>query len=1394
MHSAASVPKRVQEAGTMKNFGQHLAWMLLSFVLVENVLGNGWPAIFDPYRPVTLYLDMAPEDWDRVRFDQPQQSESWIPEVAEAWMHGEGETPIRVAVRRKGESDIALPSDSDPRKVSLKIDINEYVDGQTWHDLRKLSLENGSEDPLAEGFSWLIHRQAEPFYTYQAALSGWVRLYINGELTGVYTSAEQRDATFLRNHDLYSPTCTWLYKIDGSPTLEVGVSDSPAFLNLQFPPFNSGPGGPPGGDGGTSPDFDAYLPQWINMRGMLTMAACHAFTENTDSLFTHDGKNSFCVDFDPPYPRTRRYYPWDLDTGMKDAGMSIYGSTTYQTTILDHPWFGRVYEHIFRELLDGPLSGESLTEQLDRMEAGLTEAFTADPYVYEGGPAEAFSSLRNWVVTRNTNIRSQFRHAFVPRPILGHPGGEVMAGYELTLGALEGTVYYTVDGTDPRAPGGVPSASAIMYGVPVLIEAPLRLVARTLVGEDWSGLPAEASYTIAAHGNALRVTEIMYNPLDTDLGDLVDNDAYEFIEFFNSGAVELDLSSCFCDGITFTFPVGFVVPPGGHVVLVRDPAGFSARYPGVPYDGVYLGKLSNGGEKIRVQRADGATILSVEYDDDPPWDLGPDGMGYSLVNMDIGGNPDHAANWRASANLFGSPGAADPAPPYSPGVVFNEVLSHTDPPFEDAVELQNPTGAPIGIGGWYLSDAARDGAGNLSSALLKKYRIPAGTEIPAGGYAAFYEQQFNGPDADSPFALSEFGERVYLSAADAFGNLLGHVVALEFPAMERNASFGRVLTSIGPDHAPLSAQTFGVDEPAGVVAFRAGTGAPNAPARVGPVVISEIMYHPPSNLTEYVELHNISAVAVDISAWKLHGAGGFVFPPATQLPAGGIVLVVDTNRISVADFRVARDVPAECLVFGVGMTLDNNGERCTLFKPNTDSDPTAPPWPMESVRYNDKAPWPTEADGGGPSLERYDLFAYANEPLNWRTSRTGGSPGRPNRFDEGLAVITGSRWTYQAPSASLGVAWRDPEYADTVWPDGHAPLGYGESDIVTVVPYGPDPGAKYVTTYFRKAFTFPENPAAVQTLTFEVRYDDGFVAYLNGVEIARRSMPAGEPAYATFAEEHESGPFEAIALGGDAVDLLRQGSNLLAAEVHQADPASQDLFWDARLTYLTAETSAAEPPEATPDGGLFIGSVTVSVASATADAEIRYTLDGATPDETSPRYDAPLTLTYSAVLKARAYALDHAPSGVSAFAFDRIEYDGDADGLPDAWEIQYFGDTAAMGAADDPDGDGSSNADEYVAGTDPLNASDAPRLAIAIETGTAVVQFMTITTDAEDLAYGGLQRYYTLESSLALSGPGAVWSVEPEMDSMLGNDAVWAYPVPMESSPGCFRLVIGLGP
>ena len=166
-----------------------------------------------------------------------------------------------------------------------------------------------------------------------------------------------------------------------------------------------------------------------------------------------------------------------------------------------------------------------------------------------------------------------------------------------------------------------------------------------------------------------------------------------------------------------------------------------------------------------------------------------------------------------------------------------------------------------------------------------------------------------------------------------------------------------------------------------------------------------------------------------------------------------------------------------------------------------------------------------------------------------------------------------SVWSYWDRGGDLGTAWREPGYDDGAWSRGAGPLGYGESYVATTV----DP---HVTTYFRKTFLVENRPFNLQSVAAEVMYDDGYVVYLNGHEIARKAMPAGPVTASTLSTGHESG--NAYEFAGDWTQFgqyLVEGENVLAVEVHQVSGTSSDLTFDLELRmqlvlYFDRHTSA----------------------------------------------------------------------------------------------------------------------------------------------------------------------------------------------------------------------------
>jgi hypothetical protein len=162
------------------------------------------------------------------------------------------------------------------------------------------------------------------------------------------------------------------------------------------------------------------------------------------------------------------------------------------------------------------------------------------------------------------------------------------------------------------------------------------------------------------------------------------------------------------------------------------------------------------------------------------------------------------------------------------------------------------------------------------------------------------------------------------------------------------------------------------------------------------------------------------------------------------------------------------------------------------------------------------------------------------------------------------AIAPGADWSYDERGAAPA-GWNQPGFDDSTWPRAQAPLGYGESYLANTLSFGPDPAHKPRATYFRRTFLV-DDPPRVQAIFADVLFDDGFVAYLNGHEVARDFMPLGTVNGATLAWNHEAGPSYAPYELSAGLAYLKPGQNVLAVEVHQNAESSSDLVFDLGLT------------------------------------------------------------------------------------------------------------------------------------------------------------------------------------------------------------------------------------
>lgn len=477
----------------------------------------------------------------------------------------------------------------------------------------------------------------------------------------------------------------------------------------------------------------------------------------------------------------------------------------------------------------------------------------------------------------------------------------------------------------------------------------------------------------------LRITEINYHPAHPDTAI---EDSLEFIELKNAGDNILNLGSVgIDDAIEYKFAEGATLAPGGFIVLASSAQWFKQAYGFEPF-GTYKGQLKNSGETIKVIDHKAAIeLISISYSDKSPWPKDPDGTGRTLVPLHA--NPSREeqnspAAWRASFTVNGSPGKDDPE-----AVLINEVLTHTDPPQVDAIELYNPNNSDIDLGGWYLSDDIKNPI---------KYRIADGTIIKAEGYKVFTETDFNADSTPASFGLSENGEDVVLSA-DTTG-CFGYCFSFSFGALERGTSFGRhIVPSTGNDvFVPLARVTLG---------------AANSEPLVGPLVISEIMCQSSGGTADFLEITNISNQEAPLydpkypdNTWRIQIDTMFFYFPSDKSVKAGESIVITCGTTSIDAFKSTYAVSAEVQVFSFTTSLPDTAAKVELEKPlEPNEDSTGTPisqkikyMEYDKISYKNQAPWPVGATSDqSTSLTRSNTTKFGNDPANWELKKA--TPG-----------------------------------------------------------------------------------------------------------------------------------------------------------------------------------------------------------------------------------------------------------------------------------------------------------------------------------------------------------------------------------------------------------------
>ena len=194
--------------------------------------------------------------------------------------------------------------------------------------------------------------------------------------------------------------------------------------------------------------------------------------------------------------------------------------------------------------------------------------------------------------------------------------------------------------------------------------------------------------------------------------------------------------------------------------------------------------------------------------------------------------------------------------------------------------------------------------------------------------------------------------------------------------------------------------------------------------------------------------------------------------------------------------------------------------------------------------------------------------------LLWASSKDRSSSAYPRTL-----INQGDVFKYLTPNYEPNSNWKSLGFDDSSWAESASGFGYGDGDDATVLPNSTR------SVYLRKVFEIADI-SEVSSLILDVDYDDGFVAYINGEEVARANINGVPPAYNSGTiQDHEaqlySGGVPERFLITDFSSILNNGENILTIQAHNVSSNSSDLTIIPFLSavFNTPNSSGVSPPD-----------------------------------------------------------------------------------------------------------------------------------------------------------------------------------------------------------------------
>ncbi|MED5587167.1 MAG: CotH kinase family protein [Verrucomicrobiota bacterium] len=405
---------------------------------------------------------------------------------------------------------------------------------------------------------------------------------------------------------------------------------------------------------------------------------------------------------------------------------------------------------------------------------------------------------------------------------------------------------------------------------------------------------------------------------------------------------------------------------------------------------------------------------------------------------------------------------------------------------------------------------------------------------------------------------------------------------------------------------------------------------------------SSVIYDEDAQSSDWIEIHNPEPNAIDLDGYFLtddpEEPDKWRFPEIT-LPAGGylIVFASDKNRKA--------------------------GELHTNFRLSND--------PGGYLALTDP--------DGQTFISGFTDYPEQFDDISYGLTQSGGNT-------TSVLVREGDACKLLVPTADIGTAWQNIQFDDSNWEDATTGIGYERSSgYENLIGAGGDVENQTYdinsTVYVRIPFNL-DSVDGISGLKFRMKYDDGFIAYLNGTEIASGNKPANPAWNSDASNDHpdsQATSFVDTDLSSRAAELLIAGNNILSIHSMNGDTRSSDLLALPRLEgeFFSAPGQIGSPgyfqepspgnangtEQGLPSGRVsfsqpgrgFTGSLSVSLSSPSPAAQLRYTTNGDVPTANSSLFNGnPINISSSTLLRARAFEPGLTPGPVSEEGYIRL--------------------------------------------------------------------------------------------------------------------------------------------